>query len=321
MVLASLLFPGFGQALVHRRVRAIAWAVAAVVALIAVVWSVWFLVAMLIVHVGGAIDAARVLKRDARPGGLDRMFGAAVLVAGAVGFGLGRMCVEGFRVPSSSMYPTIEIGDHIFVDKLTVRWNPVRRGELILHRYPCDPSVLFVKRVVAVGGDSVEIRCDVVYVNGKAVPHTLVAKEWGYEDRDESSGEWRRQRASRWHEELDGHAYDVYEGLRAPGERDFPRLDVLFGPGCADQSMYRGPTRSHEVRGTFVTTRSNASACERQLEFTVPPGAVFVLGDNRYNANDSRYWGPVREDDVVGRVVGVWSNNLQTTFARFGDLE
>lgn len=321
MVLASLLFPGFGQALVHRRVRAMAWAVAGVVALLAIVWSVWFLLATMLVHMAAAIDAARVLKRDARPGGLDRMFGAAIIVAGAVGFGVGRMCVEGFRIPTSSMYPTIEIGDHIFVDKLTVRWKPVRRGELILHRYPCDPSVLYVKRAVAIGGDTVEVRCDVLYVNGKAVPHTVVAKEWEYQDRDESSGEWMRRMVSRWHEEIGGHAFDVFEGTQETGERDFPRLDAPFGPGCVDQSMYRGPSKSHEVRGTFATTKSNASRCEPQLKFQVPAGAVFVLGDNRYNANDSRYWGPVREDDVLGRVVGVWSNNLQTSFARFGDLQ
>jgi signal peptidase I len=322
MVLASLLFPGFGQALVHRKVRALVWAVAAVMALVAVIWSVWFFGVWIVLHIAAAFDAARVLKRDARPGGLNRMFGAAVLVGGAVGFGLARMCVEGFRIPSSSMYPTIEIGDHIFVDKLTLWWRPVERGEVIVHRYPCSPGVVFVKRVVAVGGDAVEVRCDVLYVNGKAMPHTLVAKDWEYEARDEASAEWMRQRVSRWHEQVGDHSYDVFEGTSAPGERDFPRLDVPIVPGCADPSMFRGPTKTHEIRGTFRTTKSAAHRCEPQMQYIVPEGAVFVLGDNRYNANDSRYWGPVREDDVLGRVVGVWSNTGPSGFlARFGDLQ
>jgi signal peptidase I len=319
MVIASFFFPGFGQGLVHRRLRALVWAIAALAAVVGIVWSMWLAPIALLAHLGAAIDAGVVLRRDARPGGLDRMFGAAVIVIGAVGFGLARLAVEGFHVPTSSMYPTIEIGDHIFVDKLTKLWRPVERGELIVSRYPCDPRLNYIKRVVALGGDTVEIRCDVLYVNGKAVPHTLVAKDWEYEDRDDENQPIRKQ-VSRWHEELDGHSYDVFEGIGEPGGRDFPALDRPFPPGCADESMFREPRKTHEVKGELVRTKTGVGACEPQFHYVVPKGAVFGLSDNRYNGVDSRVYGAVSQDDIIGRVIGVLLNNQLGTFGRFGAL-
>ena len=326
MVIVSLLFPGFGQALVHRRVRAVAWAVAALVGVLGILATVWLYPLTLLVHVAAAVDAAIVLKRDARPGGLDRAAGALVVVLGAVGAGFSQLALESYRVPSSSMYPTIEIGDHIFVDKLTVLWRPVARGELVVVKYPCDPRIPYIKRVIAVAGDTVEVRCDVVYVNGNAVPHALVAKDWEYEDRDEASGDAIRQRVSRWHEELGGHAYDVYERIdrgapgRGSGERDFPRLDSPFGPGCTNEAMFRAPTKSHEVKGEIVDApagltavndadaQMNGDSCALRRHYVVPKDAIFTMGDNRYNANDSRFFGAVRTDDVIGRVIGAWWN-------------
>jgi len=321
MVIASLLVPGFGQALVHRRVRAIAWAVAALAAVFGIVWTIYLFPVTLLVHVAAAVDARVVLRRDARPGGLDRMFGAIVFVIGAVGAGFANMALQTFTVPTSSMYPTIEIGDRIYVDKLTKLWRPIERGELIALRYPCDPRLTYIKRVVAVGGDTVEIRCDVLYVNGKAVPHTLVAKEWEYEDRDPEVHAWIRKQVSRWHEELDGRGYDVFEGLAEQSGRDFPMLDRPFSPGCADQSMFQHPVQTHEVKGELVRMTTGAGACEPQLHYVVPKGALFGLGDNRYNANDSRFWGAFSENDVIGRVIGVWWNDGQGgTLGRFGTL-
>lgn len=321
MVIASLLFPGFGQALVHRRVRALTWAVGALAAVFGIVWTIWLFPVWLLVHLGAAIDAGVVLRRDARPGGLDRMFGAIVVVIGAVGFGFARLAVQGFHVPTSSMYPTIEIGDRIYVDKLTTMWRPIERGELIAHRYPCDPRITYIKRVVAIGGDTVEIRCDVLYINGNAVPHALVAKDWEYEDRDEEIHAWIRKSVSRWHEQIDGRGFDVFEGLGEPGGRDFPMLDRPFPPGCADASMFREPKQTHEMKGELVRTATGAGACEPQLHYVVPKGAVFGLGDNRYNAADSRVWGAISEDDIIGRVIGVWLNDGQGgTLGRFGAL-
>jgi signal peptidase I len=317
-VLVSLLAPGFGQALVHRRRRAGAWAAGALLSVLGIVWSVWLYPIALLVRVASAIDAGVVLRRDARPGGLDRAAAAVMVVIGAVGLGYSQLAIQSFRIPTSSMYPTIEIGDHLFVDKLTPRWRPIERGELVVHRYPCDPRIVYVKRVVAVGGDTVEVRCDVLYVNGKAVPHVAAGPD-EYEDRDEESGTWIRKTVTRWHEQLDGRAYDVYESASPGGERDFPRLDAAFPPGCSSQAMYRSAT-SHEVHGEIVDAKPGATACEPQRHYVVPKGALFGLGDNRYNANDSRYWGAFPADDVIGRIVGVWYNDGQGGLRRVGSL-
>jgi signal peptidase I len=320
MTIASFVFPGFGQGLVHRRVRALAWAVAALAAVLGIVWSVWLLWVALLAHIGSAIDAAMCMRRDARPGGLDRMFGAIVVVIGAIGFGFARLAVEGFHVLGSSMYPTIESDDHIFVDKLTKLWRPIERGELIAHRYPCDRHITYVKRIVAVGGDTVEIRCDVLYINGNAVPHSLVAKDWEYEERDETLRAPIRKNVSRWHEDLDGHGYDVFDGVGDPGERDFPALAPPLVPGCSDAAMFREPRQTPDVKGVLVGTKPSAVPCAPQLHYVVPTGAVFVLGDNRDYSRDSRTWGVVSEGDIIGRVIGVWSNSKLGFLQRFGPV-
>src|ERR1044071_6670902 len=103
--------------------------------------------------------------------------GAAILIA------LARRAVvlEAFKIPSSSMYPTLEINDHIFVNKFiygiripftTIKlfeWRKPKRGEVIVFIQPCEPDRDYIKRVVATEGETVEVRCNVVYVNGKPV--------------------------------------------------------------------------------------------------------------------------------------------------------
>jgi hypothetical protein len=123
---------------------------------------------------------------------------------------------------------------------------------------------------------------------------------------------------SRWHDEQGGHAYDVFESMAGHGERDFPRLDAAFPPGCANQAMFRNAPATHEVRGEITEATPGAGACEPQRHYVVPKGALFGLGDNRYNANDSRYWGAFREDDVIGRVIGVWYNDGKGGLGRIG---
>src|SRR4051794_17152158 len=122
--------------------------------------------------------------------------GAAILIALA----LRAFVIEAFKIPSSSMYPTLEIGDHIFVNKfiygVRIPWTRTKlfelrgphRGEVIVFIYPCDPERDYIKRVVALAGDTVEVRCNIVYVNGKAVPSKMVEGETcKYNDYDENA--------------------------------------------------------------------------------------------------------------------------------------
>nr|MBA3538938.1 signal peptidase I [Deltaproteobacteria bacterium] len=116
--------------------------------------------------------------------------GAAILIALA----LRAFVIEAFKIPSSSMYPTLEIGDHIFVNKFIYgvripytstklfEFRGPKRGEVIVFMQPCTPEKDYIKRVVATENQTVEVRCNVVYVNGTAVPAQLTDSKCTYED-------------------------------------------------------------------------------------------------------------------------------------------
>jgi signal peptidase I len=158
---------------------------------------------------------------------------------------------------------------------------------------------VFVKRVIALAGDSIEVRCGVVYVNDKAVPQTRVG--------------------DRYRETLGAHSYEVREEKRADGQpdlHDFPQWDAMISPSCVQGSFYDKPTNT-QPQGTIVEgkPKASASACEAQLHFVVPAKSFFVMGDNRTNANDSRYWGVVPDAAFIGRVIGVYK-----PWSRFGAI-
>src|SRR5262249_47779294 len=169
------------------------------------------------------------------------------------------------KIPSSSMYPTLEINDHIFVNKFiygiripftTIKlfeWRKPKRGEVIVFIQPCEPDRDYIKRVVATEGETVEVRCNVVYVNGKAVENHLV-KGAGctYRDQADESLQWSTRACSEYVEQVDGHEYHTYHnadrpqrdeqlardgGLLSGDDRDFPRLDhANIPPSCPMQS-------------------------------------------------------------------------------------
>jgi signal peptidase I len=129
-----------------------------------------------------------------------REYVESIGVAVVIALLLRAFVVEAFKIPSGSMIPTMQIGDHIFVNKFLygVRipftdsklftWRSPERGEVIVFRNPCDPDKDFIKRVVAVAGDTVEVRCDMLYVNGKRVASELVderARYWDFHDGSE----------------------------------------------------------------------------------------------------------------------------------------
>lgn len=317
-VLASLLVPGLGQGLATHRVRMIAWAAAVLVCTVLVVVSVWFFAAAIVLRVAGAVDAYVCLRRAARP--YHRVNAAIAVVVAAVGLGYVRLAVHGYKIPSSSMYPTLVIGDHVFVDTLSPRWRAPERGEVIVFTHPCGPRT-YIKRVIARGGDTVEVRCSIVYLNGVALPSPLVDASASYKDLDDRDGEWSTREVSRYRETLGAHTYETFHDVdSAPGKTpddrgDFPHLDRPFGPSC-------GPNRPGQPVGALVPTKNDAAACESQLHLVVPSGALFVMGDNRNNANDSRYWGLVAESSVIGRVIGIWmSDGIEGGWGRFGAIE
>ncbi|AEF93977.1 signal peptidase I [Desulfotomaculum nigrificans CO-1-SRB] len=128
--------------------------------------------------------------------------------------------LEPFFIPSGSMEPTLMIGDRIIVSKVTYHLRDPQPGDVVVFKFPLDPSRDFVKRLIAKGGDTVEIRNSVLYVNNKPVEEKYLPKGLKFQD---------------------------------------------FGPR------------------------------------TVPPGHYFMMGDNRNNSDDSRVWGFLSKDLIIGK--------------------
>lgn len=326
-IVGTLLAPGLGQGLAGRRVRMGVWAGAVLGTMLLVLVSVWFVAVSVALRLAGTVDAYLCLRRAQRP--YQAAYAIAAIGVTVIAIAAIRVAVEGFKIPSSSMYPTLIIGDHIYVDKLSPRWRDIERGELVVFEHPCSQRT-YIKRVIARGGDTVEVRCRVVYVNGVALPHERAQAHVTYLDVVHDRAEPRE--ASLVRETHGGHTYGTYHDLgpgdAAPDETgDFPRRDRPFAPACTSGEFYAGsgePAGGAQPTGRIVETRTAdvAGACEPQLHFAVPPGALFVMGDNRNNANDSRYWGLVREDAVIGRAIGIWySNGPEGGWHRFGALE
>jgi len=268
--------------------------------------------------------------------------GAAILIALA----LRAFVVEAFKIPSSSMYPTLEIGDHIFVNKfiygVRIPWTMTKlfelrgpkRGEVIVFIYPCDPDRDYIKRVIATAGQTVEVRCNVVYVDGVAVPSHLEDPNCSYLDQDSAVAEhetqsrvgedadgWYKRECSRYSEIVGDKTYNTFhdrerpdrerrlaEGTLTEGDsRDFPLHDHAMPPSCANSEDGTKNAQS-QVLGKIVQVKSenDAKVCEPREHYVVPEGHVFVQGDNRNNSNDSRVWGSVPLDNIKGKALFIW---------------
>lgn len=251
--------------------------------------------------------------------------GVAVIIA----LLLRAFVIEAFKIPSSSMYPTLEIGDHIFVskflygvrvpfsDKKLLQVRPPKRGEVAVFVWPCNQERDYIKRIVAVAGDTVEVRCDVLYVNGKAVPSTLINANDSFLDATGVSN------VSRYREQLGEFTYDTFHRIDRPikerrrngdhtidpfGEgTDFPdlRQSPSHPPTCADQPASEiDRNRPPQVEGELVRTATldDVGECGQQLHYVVPPGYVFGMGDDRWNSNDSRKWGAFPAQNLKGKI-------------------
>jgi signal peptidase I len=177
--------------------------------------------------------------------------------------------IEPFRIPSGSMMPTLLVGDFILVNKykygirLPVLNKKVyelgepERGDVVVFRFPKDPSVDYIKRVVGVPGDHVVYRDKTLLVNGEKIAQIPQGTYIGMGSGLSMSGADLRR------EDLTGVKHDI---LVAP-----------------------------KIRGV-------------NSDVVVPEGHYFVMGDNRDNSNDSRYWGFVPEGNLVGKAFMIWMN-------------
>jgi signal peptidase I len=308
-VVGGLLVPGLGHAIAGRTRWAIGWALFVPLCQLAVlVTTPWLFYVAFVTRLFSAVHGGWVVRSTVQPVWLARL-PAIVVVLGVGLFGLTRALIRNGVTGSGSMYPTIAIGDHFFV---ATHPRAIERGDIITFDYPCDHQTEYVKRVIARGGDTVEVRCGIVYVNGTALPAAAIPGACTYRDRNETTGVWTTLQCSRYHERIADHDYDVFGDVERPARerdparsegdpRDFPLRMRPFEPSC---------TRSNEpfrpASAAIVETKRVAAACEPQLHYVVPDGTYFVMGDNRNNSSDSRVFGPVAAGLVTGRVLSIW---------------
>jgi signal peptidase I len=171
--------------------------------------------------------------------------------------------VEPFVVPSGSMIPTLKIHDHIIANKMAyglhipfsqkwlIRWSRPERGDIAVFRFPKTPDVFYVKRIVGVPGDEIELKGGILFINGKAAQQNDI--------RGEESG------------------FDYFK-------EDFSTV---------------GTENAHVIR--YLDKESAHYEPRKILE-----GQYFAMGDNRDQSSDSRVWGVIPEENLIGSVRWVW---------------
>jgi signal peptidase I len=200
---------------------------------------------------------------------------------------------EPFKIPSGSMMPTLLVGDLILVNKFhygvrlpvinrkIVDNHDPARGDVMVFRFPKDPSTDYIKRVVGLPGDEIVFRNQQLFVNGQQVPAEPLPPPGFYD------------------EEARRYVPEFKEKLGDVEHR------ILINP----QSAQFWKTQEDNQFPFRENCRYSAEgvACE------VPPGNYFMMGDNRDNSLDSRYWGFVPDRNIVGKAFLIWMN--------FGDLK
>jgi signal peptidase I len=232
--------------------------------------------------VDGDIEAARH-QLLAQPWWLDWTAGLFPVILAV--FLLRSFLFEPFKIPSGSMIPTLLVGDLILVNKFhygirlpvintkIIANNEPKTGDVMVFRFPVDPRVDYIKRVVGVPGDEVAYLNQKLTINGKPVET-----------------------------KADG---DFYE---EDTMRYVPRFTEKFG--TVEHRILVNP-KFTPFYGTDPKTFPMAEACRYSAEGVtckVPPGHYFMMGDNRDNSQDSRFWGFVPDQNIVGRAFFVWMN-------------
>jgi signal peptidase I len=185
----------------------------------------------------------------------------AIILAIAIAFFIRTFVIQAYKIPSGSMKPTLQIGDHILVSKFNygvklplirstlIPIGTPRRGDIVVFIYPEDRSKDFIKRLIGVPGDTIEIKDKKIFLNG--LP------------------------------------YDDTHGVHT---------DNLIIPGVVQPRDNFGPA-------------------------TVPEGSLFVMGDNRDESYDSRFWGFVKQTDVLGKALIIyWSWNGEDHSVRWNRI-
>jgi len=208
--------------------------------------------------------------------------------------------IEPFNIPSDSMVPTLQTGDYILVNKFSFGVRlPIlntkildsgepHRGDVAVFRYPVNPSVSFIKRVIGLPGDKIVYDDGQLSINGEKISKLAIP----------GVGDSAYERF--YHEQMGTHNHVIRE------------LDGVWSASSA----------------TFILDPKNgqvASADGHHWAVTVPAGHYFMMGDNRDQSADSRFWGFVPEENLSGRAFYIWAHKDPglhlPTFSRDGAID
>ena len=206
--------------------------------------------------------------------------------------------VEPFYIPSTSMEPSVQRGDRIWADK---RYNcpgckqGVHRGDIAVFAYPNDRSVRYIKRVIGLPGDRIQLKDRQVWVNGQPLQGSAALSTAPPAAGAPTGGV----------EAIDGRTWQV-QWL----EPSVPAKPATANPGAAIPAAVSPPLNRAP------------SVAAKELQLIVPDGQVFVLGDNRQNSVDSRNFGTVPMQDILGRARQVWfsSDESGVRWGRLGQV-
>ncbi|MBV2234161.1 MAG: signal peptidase I [Sterolibacterium sp.] len=214
-------------------------------------------------------------------------YGASFFPVILVVFGLRSFLIEPFKIPSGSMIPTLHVGDFILVNKYAygvrlpvinkkiIELGQPQRGDVMVFRYPENPALDYIKRVAGLPGDKVAYLNKRLYINGVEVPLRPL---------DDFLDKERLTYVPRYAETLGSVEHQILVESESPEAPAFIRqvADFPFRENC----LYN----------------AEGVVCE------VPAGHYFMLGDNRDNSRDSRFWGFVPDENIVGRAFFIWFN-------------
>jgi len=211
-------------------------------------------------------------------------WGASFFPVILVVFVLRSFLFEPFKIPSGSMIPTLEVGDFILVNKFTygirlpvinkkiISINDPQRGDVMVFRYPDDPSLDYIKRVIGVPGDTVAYQNKRLSINGQPVETTKIF-DYHHSER----------------------LYYSEQYVARIGDVEYRYLNDSDAP-----AFIPDPTQ--------FPNRANCTYNAAGVICKVPAGHYFMMGDNRDNSRDSRFWGFVPEQNIVGKAFFIWLN-------------